>query len=136
MTIQQFFDKYNGKYIDFDKRYGYQCVDLMRQFIKECLVLNPYEIPAAGSAKQIYLNFKGSSSFLKIPNTPTGVPQKGDIIFWGYYPFVTGWAGHVAIFSQGDVNRFISFDQNYPTGSFCRYFNHSYNGVMGWIHRR
>lgn len=136
MTLDQFIAKYNGKYIDFDGHYGPQCVDLMRQYVKEVYGLNPYVIPAAGSAKQIYLNFKNNEFFHKVPNTITGVPNKGDIVFWGWYPFVTGWAGHVSIFSAGDAKKFISFDQNYPTGSFCRYYNHDYRGVMGWLQRK
>ena len=133
MTFTQFVTRHNGKYEDWDGKYGFMCVDLVRFFIDEVLGFPQSSRPAALTAKQIYLNFKENEFFRKIPNTITGVPNKGDIIFWGWYPFVTGWAGHVAIFSGGDTKRFISFDQNYPTGSFCRYYNHDYRGILGWI---
>src|SRR3990167_7873478 len=111
MTLDQFIVKYNGKYVEFNNdQYKFQCVDLMRQYVKEVLGLNPYVIPAAGTAKQIYLNFKDNQYFRKIANTPTGVPQKGDTVFWGWYPFVTGWAGHVSVFCAGNASKFISFD--------------------------
>lgn len=134
MTLDSFVSKWNGKFIDFDGNYGPQCVDLMRQYIKECLGKDPYSIPRANYAKNIFYNFKSNKDFQKILNTPNGVPQKGDIIFWKTYFGVTGIAGHVAIFSGGNVYKFISFDQNYPSGSPCRYFNHSYKGVVGWLH--
>jgi cell wall-associated NlpC family hydrolase len=134
MTLDIFINKYNGKFIDVDGRYGCQCTDLMRQYLIDVLGLPPYSIPAADYAKNIFKNFKSNSQFQKIMNTPTGVPKRGDIVFWGTYPFVTGIAGHVAIFSGGNSYKFISFDQNYPTGATCRYVNHDYRGVMGWLH--
>jgi hypothetical protein len=138
MNLQLFIDKYNGKFVDYDGKFGYQCVDLMRFYINEIFGLNPYDIlPGAIYAKQIFQRFPATPSaskyFTKIINTPTGVPKKGDIVFWGWYPFVTGIAGHVAIFVEGDTNRFISFDQNFPLRSSCHYVNHSYRGVMGWL---
>jgi cell wall-associated NlpC family hydrolase len=136
MTLQQFIDKYNGKFIDYGKAYGCQCVDLMRQWISEGLGLDAYSVPRADYAKNIFKSFISSASWTKIINTPTGVPTKGDLVFWNWCWPVTGIAGHVAIFSAGDTNKFISFDQNYPTGSTCRYVNHDYRGVMGWLHKK
>jgi hypothetical protein len=134
MTFDSFITKYNGRFIDYDKAYGYQCMDLMRQYVHDVLGLRPYDaIPASPTAKQCFLNFKDNQYFRKVWNTPSGVPKKGDIIFWGWRWPVTGWAGHVAIFSDGNVNRFISFDQNYPTHSPCKFVNHSYVGVLGWL---
>jgi N-acetylmuramoyl-L-alanine amidase len=134
MNTQVFFDKWNGKYLDFDGHWGYQCMDLLRQYLKECLGLNPYDLPAVQYAKQVFQNFNPSNThFTKIVNTPSGVPLKGDIIFWNYYPFVTGWAGHVALCMTASVNNLITFDQNYPTNSPCHYQKHNYRGVMGWL---
>lgn len=134
MTTQGFFNKYNNRYLDWDGHWGAQCMDLLRVFLKECLGLDPYVLPPVQYAKQVFLNFKPNRYFIKVFNTPTGVPKKGDIVFWNYYPFVTGWAGHVAIFNSGDVNTLITFDQNYPTNSPCHFQKHSYKGVMGWLH--
>ena len=135
MTFEQFIAKYNGKYVDFDKRYGYQCVDLMRQYCEEVLNISGYTLPPVTYAKQLFTNFPnaGTTRFTKIYNKPTNSPKRGDIVIWGYYPFVTGWAGHVAICSNAWITGLITFDQNWGNPNFCRYVNHSYRGVMGWL---
>ena len=137
MNVQQFFSKYNGKFIDYDGMYSTQCTDLMRAYIKEVLGWSPYvAIPQTGWAKNIFNNFSNNKYFTKILNTPTGMPKKGDLVFWGYYPFVTGWVGHVAVYDSGDVMKLITFDQNYKTGTPCHYQKHSYRGVLGWLSPR
>ena len=131
MTFNEWLEKWNGHYIDFDGIYGNQCMDLMHQYCVEVLGITDGSVLAAPGAKDVYNNFeniKGHELFEKIPNTPTGVPQEGDILFWG-----TGTWGHVAIFIEGDASRFRSFDQNYPTGSFCHAQEHSYSGILGWL---
>jgi hypothetical protein len=134
LTLDQFRAKWNGKGIDFDGAYGDQCMDLMHQYCVEVLGITNGAVLAAPAAKDVYLNFSnvtGHELFDKIDNTPTGVPQAGDIVFWGTG---IGPYGHVAVFVQGDVNSFRSFDQNFPTGSVCHDQNHSdYTGVLGWL---
>ena len=138
MTLNEFISTYNGNYIDFDGSYGAQCVDLMRQYIYDVVGISGYSIPPAPYARNLFERFPdcGDKNFIKIKNTPSGVPQKGDIIFWGWKWPTTGYAGHVAIYCDGNVNRFISFDQNYPTGATSRYYNHTYRGVLGWLRPR
>lgn len=143
MTFEEFVAKYNGKYIDYDNAYGFQCVDLMRQYVKEVEGLLPYTaIPTRGDAKDIFNNFKDNQFYTKIKNGLTNIPKKGDIVFWGYpYGFymngiIPKWAGHVAIVSQGWLMGLISFDQNFGNPSFCRYVNHNYKGCLGWLSRR
>ena len=126
MTFQDFINKWNGKGIDFDGYYGDQCMDLMHQYCVEVLGLVDGRILAAPSAKDVYLNFNnvlGHENFDKIDNTPTGVPQNGDIMFWGTG---IGPYGHVAVFVEGDSNKFRSFDQNFPTDSKCHIQEHTY----------
>lgn len=69
-------------------------------------------------------------AFNWLPNTPTGVPQPGDIIVWNT---AVGPYGHTAIFIDGNSSSFRSFDQNWPTGSAAHVQNHNYNGVVGWL---
>lgn len=136
MTLQQFIDKNNGKYIDLDGKYGCQCVDLMRAYVRDVLGKDPYCIPRADYAKNIFKNFSSNKDFTKIINNPNDAkqfPKAGDIVFWGTYPFVTGIAGHVAICTGGNGYKFICFTQNYPTNSPCRYYNYDYRGVLGWL---
>lgn len=131
MTFEDFLIKWNGRFIDFDGAYGPQCMDLMHQYIVEVLGLTDGRILAAPAAKDVFNNFDtivGREYFEKIANTPTGVPQEGDIVLWE-----TGTWGHVAIFIEGDVNKFNSFDQNYPVGSPCHIQSHTYSGCLGWL---
>lgn len=125
MTIQQFFDKYNNRGIDFDNYYGLQCMDLAHQYGVEVV---GQDIPAAPAAKDVWN--KSTPGYDKIANTPSGVPQKGDIIIWGVG---VGQFGHIAVFDHGDANTFVSFDQNWPLNSLCHFQNHNYNGVLGWL---
>lgn len=144
MTHGQFITANMGRYVDYDKRYGNQCVDLMRQYIKDVEGIDPYQaVPAGATAKTIFQNFSGNKYYQKILNSPSNVPKKGDLVFWGYYPSVTGWAGHVGVFDSGDLYSVVVFNQNYPTGSSCqlRKFGtsklfHGYRGVMGWLRRK
>lgn len=131
MTLQQFIEKYNGKYIDFDQAWGNQCFDLFHQFVVEVLGLTDPRIMAAPAAKDLYNNFnnlKGHEYFERIPNTPMGVPNEGDIVIFG-----SGTYGHVSIFIEGDANNFKSFDQNYPVGSPCHIQGHTYSSCLGWL---
>lgn len=133
MIFQEFLTKYNGIYIDFDGAYGPQCMDLMHQYCVEVLGIADGSVLAADPAKLVYLNFatiKGNELFEQIGNTPTAIPQEGDIVFWD------GIYGHVAIFIEGNANSFRSFDQNYPTGSPCHVQNHPNYltpKVLGWL---
>lgn len=138
--VDSFVTKWTGKPVDFDGAYGYQCVDLMRRYATDILGLNS-ELPT-GNAYDIFAKTT-SSKFLKIYNTPTGIPAKGDIIFWNKAS-ANGNAGHVAIFISGNTSSFTSFDQNLCSNSgsgvgTCapRLVTHDYvssGGVVGWLH--
>lgn len=139
MTVDEFFSKYEGKGINYDGKYGNQCVDLYRQYVKEALSA-PQSPPVRG-AKDIWSTYL-SEHFDRVENTPNAVPQKGDIIIWGS---TLGTFGHVAVFVSGDKNSFTSFDQNFPveghyneSGDFigtgvCHFQPHSYYAVLGWL---
>lgn len=137
VTHDDFIKKWNGRYLDYDGKYGFQCTDTMRQYVKDVHGLAPYTaIPTTGNAKDIYRNFRNNKHFRKENNSPNGIPQKGDIAFWGTYPFITGWAGHVGIVVEASLYHLIVFNQNYgPVGSPCRFQRFSYKGVLGWLHR-
>ena len=133
VTLERFIEKNIGRYVDYDKHWGFQCMDLMREYIIDCLGLTPYQvIPPVNYAKNAFYNYKGKE-FTKIKNARYNFPKKGDIIFWGTYPFVTGIAGHVAIVVSADVNNIVVFNQNYPTGSPCLIRRFNYRGIIGWL---
>lgn len=71
--------------------------------------------------------------FEMIPNTPTGVPQKGDVVVFGQG---VGVSGHVSIASgKGDTKTFQSLDQNWGGHKFVEYVTHNYDlgPVLGWL---
>ncbi len=124
MTLQEFIQKYNGKYCEVAGSPQNQCVDLANAYLREVLGQ-----PIVEWTNAIDFPSKLTANFDYILNTPTGVPQEGDLIISGVS------CGHIGIFLEGDANRFTSFDQNYPTGSFCTVVEHNYNSpkVHGWL---
>lgn len=124
--FQQFLNQYNNKYVDWDGVYGAQCFDLVNKW-STYLGYRPFTgLYAYGIIDQTQGNYT------KILNSPTAVPQAGDIIVWNSR--YGGGYGHTAIATGiGDTNSFESFDQNYPTGSPAHLVRHSYDGVIGWL---
>lgn len=130
MNLNEFITKYNGKGIDHDNSFGYQCMDLAHKYAIEVI---GQDIPSAPAAKDVWN--KTTTGYDKIKNTPEGLPQKGDIIIWGTE---VGPYGHIAVFLEGNLTTFTSFDQNFPINSLCHKQLHSYGitsqGVLGWLH--
>ena len=132
ITYAEFVKKYNGKAKDYDGVAGVQCVDLIKYYLKEVFGLNP---GAWGDAHCYYDNFNNISAlknnFTRIANTPSFVPQKGDIVVWA--PSLNGGWGHIAIATgEGNTTYFYSYDQNW-TGRHdaCAKIKHNYNHVCG-----
>lgn len=120
---QDFFNRYDGKYLDVDNAYSSQCVDVIKAFFVEVLGISG---KARGNAKDYW---NACPELIKIPNTPELVPMKGDVVVWGTG---IGQYGHIAIAKGwGDTNVFDSFDQNFPVGTPCHFVRHNYNSVLG-----
>lgn len=133
MTLSDFISAYSGKPVDFDGIYPNQCMDLAHWYIYSVLNITDKTVCAAPSAYQVFTNFDNSSAkvyFEKIVNTPDNVPLAGDIIVWGQEvsPY-----GHIAVFVDGDVNTFHSFDANWPLSALPHLQEHNYSGVLGWL---
>jgi len=129
MNYIDFKNKFLGKPIDFDGAYGQQCFDVYRQYCKD---LGFNQSPPSEGAKDIWNNFL-KENFIKIPNTPEGVPLQGDVVIWG---ITIGPYGHVAIFDRGDNTSFTSIDQNWPSDGgkgVLHEVTHTYKGVLGWL---
>lgn len=129
MTFDEFIQKWLGKKADYDGMYSGQCVDLYRFYVKE--VLGYPQSPGVGGAAEIW-DSADPKYYDFIPNTPEGIPTKGDIVVWNRR--AGGGFGHVAIFISGDVNRFVSLDQNWPTLDVVTKTEHTYSNVIGWLH--
>lgn len=102
MTLKRFIVNNLGKKVDFDNKFGFQCVDLYRQYCKD--VLGIPQTPAVEGAKDIWENH-GS---LKQSKDSFAV---GDILIYDSTP--TNKYGHVCILvSLLDTDTFIVFEQN------------------------
>lgn len=132
MTFDEFVSKYTNRPVDFDGVYPNQCMDLMHQYVYDVLNLTDRRLLAHPSAYQLFTDFTETDYFEKIANTPTGVPQKGDIVLFNKTS--TNPYGHVCVFVEGDANAFKSFDANFPTGSLPHVQDHKYTNCLGWLH--
>lgn len=128
MTLQDFIGINNGRKLDYDGYYGAQCVDLYRFYLKD--VLNVPQSPSVVGAKDIWNTYR-TADFERIPNTPFGIPQPGDIMVWNANK--GGGYGHVAIITNAALMWFDAFSQNDPAGSPAHIKRYSYNNVYGWL---
>jgi hypothetical protein len=126
ITHDDFIKKWSGKKIDWDGYYEGQCMDLYHQYVHEVLGL---EHPSAASAYMLW--GYTYTDYDKIPNTARAIPRQGDIIIWNKN--TGGGHGHVAIFHDGDVGSFVSFDQNWRAISVSELTNHDYKHIDGWL---
>jgi len=130
MTINEFFNAYEGLWVETNKGSDAstldQCVDAWRTY-NEKVIGGPFMY---GNAVDFWTNYP-TDFYDKIPNTPTGIPQLGDVMIWGTR---YGKYGHIAVCTDiADVKTFTSFDQNDPIGEPCHYQPHNYTGVLGWL---
>ncbi len=130
--LNQWLGQVDGKQIEAEDSSNYaQCFDLAFNW---CDFLDiPRDSIRHLYAYQIFTNPNPDTTqyWDMINNTPTGVPQAGDLVIWGTQ---VGTAGHVAIFKEGDTSSFRSEDQNWAGIQKAMPVNHSYNGVLGWLH--
>jgi len=130
MNCKEFFDAYLGLWVETNKGTDSstwdQCIDAFRIYNRK--VIGASDI--FGNPPDIWINYQ-IDFYDKIPNTPTGFPQLGDVIIWGnkYSKY-----GHIAVCTDiADTKTFTSFDQNDPVGTSCHYQPHNYTGVLGWL---
>ena len=129
MNYQEFINEYNGKSFDYDGVSGVQCVDLAKMYLDKVFGI---KAGSWGNAKDYYENFNNlpiRNSFTRIANTPTFVPQRGDIVVWG-----TGLGnkyGHIAIATgEGNTHQFYSYDLNWGSKNVHKVL-HKYKGFLG-----
>lgn len=114
-----------GKFLDYDKVYGAQCVDLVHYYYAYFGKASY----ATGNGCD-FVNNKLPDGWTRIKNTADFVPQPGDIAVWGKE---LSQYGHVAIILSADAHSFVSMDQNWPRGSACKKVTHNYNKFWGVI---
>ncbi|WP_204981977.1 N-acetylmuramoyl-L-alanine amidase [Mammaliicoccus sciuri] len=127
-----YMNKLVGKGWDFDNAFGWQCFDLVNFYWYYLTGGQLYGL----YAKDIPFknNFEGLATVYE--NTPSFLPQKGDIVVWN-----GNWGqgcGHVALVHSANINTFVSLDQNWWGGGrnkteVAQYITHTYDFPMYFI---
>ena len=133
-TYYEFIKSHVGKGVDYDGCAGVQCVDLAKCYLREVFGIYPGAWGDAHSYYDEWLSYTTElqKNFDRIPNTPSFVPKKGDIVVWSGKMSAGGW-GHIAIATgEGNTKYFYTYDQNW-TGRHdpCTKIQHNYNYVLG-----
>lgn len=135
MTLTEFVDKYTGKKIDFDGRYGAQCVDVFRQYCKDVL-----DIPHTGGvvgASELYTKYEAMPLEQKYFNklVYTGEkPEAGDVVIFGATK--TNSYGHVAIVLDASTEKITVFEQDGFKQDGAHIGSWSYARVLGFLRKR
>ncbi len=120
-----------GKKIDADGVYGVQCVDLIKHYCVNVLGISKKYSDAWGNAVDWYNSFNNKSwlttNFTRIANTPSFVPQKGDVAVFK----TKSKNGHIAVCNGvGDTKSFQAYDENYNgTGAGMTLRTFKYSGT-------
>lgn len=106
MTYQEFKNKYNGKYTDFDGYYGYQCWDLAQRYFTEVLNLPASILSGCGNVKNMLVKPKIDVLLQYFDEVPTNKMLTGDVAIWG------GKSNHIAIYDHWNGKDCCYFSQN------------------------
>lgn len=111
MTYEQFRDKYNGQWLDWDGAYGCQCWDLAQKYVTECLGLPSWVLSGCGVAKKLLVQPKRADLETYFYEISVYEMIPGDICIWD-----NNDAGHIAIYDHWDeagcANYFFSQNPN------------------------
>lgn len=126
-NVNDFVNKWQGRYCEFDGKYFAQCVDIVKQWEKE----NGWPI-VNGNAIDVPRNAPGNK-YTWVRNAVNNKPSPGDIVVFNMaYPY-----GHIGICTSADYINLTCFEQNNPLGSRCRkVFHPLYRQVIGWLKPR
>ena len=135
MTLDEFVKKYNGKKIDYDGRYGAQCVDVFRQYCKDVL-----KIPHTGGvvgASDLYTKYEALPLEQKYFNRLVyagGKPEAGDVVIFA--PTKSNKYGHVAIVLDASSEEIAVFEQDGFKQDGAHVGSWSYGRVLGFLRKK
>lgn len=104
MTYQEFRDKYNGQWLDWDGAYGCQCWDLAQIYFTECLGVPSWVLSGCGNVKNMLWQPKRSDLDAYFDEVDTRAMQPGDVCIWE--------ENHIAIYDHYDGTNCWYFSQN------------------------
>ena len=137
MILEEFVKKYKGKKVDYDNAYGAQCVDLFRQYTKECLGIKEHTGPCAtsGGAKDLFLDYSKmpiEKKYFIRSTQKNWIP--GDVLIWDRTE--KNQYGHVAIFLAKLGNSFLVFEQNGITQAGAEIQVRTRDNLLGYLRKR
>ena len=104
MTYQEFKNKYNEHYVDYDGYYGAQCWDLGQKYFTECLGLPAGVLGGCGLVNNMLKPPKLNELLQHFDEISVNNMIAGDVVIWSY--------GHIAIFDNWDGVKCNYFSQN------------------------
>lgn len=129
MTLTQFIRKYKGQKVDFDGKFGCQCVDLYRQYCKD--VLEIQQTPSVDGAKDIIDN-PGVLSVTR--DSALADYTRGDVLIWGATK--TNKYGHVAILVDiYNTKYFVVLEQDGFKQDGCKLEFRSRENLLGCLYK-
>lgn len=129
MTLTQFIKKYKGQKVDFDGKFGCQCVDLYRQYCKD--VLEIQQTPPVDGAKDIIDN-PGVLSVTR--DSVLADYTRGDVLIWGATK--TNKYGHVAILvNVYNTKYFVVLEQDGFKQDGCKLEFRSRENLLGCLYK-
>lgn len=129
ISLTQFIKKYLGTKVDFDGKFGPQCVDLARKYYSE--VLDVPQFPPVEGAKDI---IKNPGNLKVIKEDALADYSSGDVLIWGASR--TNQYGHVAILvSIYNTKYFIVLEQDGFKQDGCKLAFRSRENLLGGLYK-
>ncbi len=126
ITARDFARQHDKTYMDYDRLYGNQCVDVFSYYNRD-IVGGPRL--GCESAYQLYDLYGSTSSYSKVP--PSATATDGDVAIFG--PSIGGGHGHVAIVIEDRGDTLYVFHQNWPQGSEAHYQEIKKSALLGYL---
>ena len=131
MNLKQFIKKYQDKSIDFDKRFGFQCMDTFNQYLVDVYkIKEPIREFPVMSAFQLFDMAKRKPNFQTQNNGLFDIAKEGDIIVWNQG---VGPHGHVGICVKAGLMSLEVFEQNWNGVQKCVINKHGYKNIIGFF---
>lgn len=135
MKLEEFVKKNTGKKVDYDGRFGAQCVDLFRQYCKDVLGI-PHTGGVEGAA-ELYTKYESMPLEQKYFNKLVyagGKPGTGDVVIFA--PTKSNKYGHVAIVLDASTEKITVFEQDGFKQDGAHIGSWGYARVLGFLRKR
>ena len=111
MQHKVFLQEYLHDRVDYDKSYGYQCTDLVKQYAKEVLLspINSFNGSACNADERTF-----GAKYIKIIPWPWKNAKQGDILIQDKTRYLPHW--HTGIVNSADNLWYYLLEQNAYSG--------------------